>query len=268
MSEVTTIPGSARTAEPIEDPEVTLERLKDPTYLPSYGELVRLGGDHVEAGIHRLTGRPEGGYRRCEIFTREYITGLADWLEAERSRIGSNGQFTVLEVGAGDGNLSYFLQREFADRSKTGIHVICTDSGDSRLQPLVPEHHLEYVEAGSAVQIFKPEVVLQSWMPWALDLTDAFRVADSVEAYVLIGPADSDVCGRSWETWGVGELGNRAPLGWQVSRPAGLEAVPPYRYSEFEKERLELGPQLNYKSLHREEFASVTTAFRRQRESA
>lgn len=252
MSEANTVPGSARTAEPAEDPEAVLERLSDPTYLPSYAELSRLG-EHAEEGFRRLIGDPlvhgfTYGYRRFEIFTQEYIAGLTDLILAERDRQGISGGFGVLETGAGDGNLSYFLKQELARRQEGGVFVICTDSGDLGIEPIVPDH-LEFIEAGQAVHIFNPNLVVQSWMSGRLDLTSAFRSNESVGSYVLIGEADTSFSGMKWETWGLGE---------RPSKPA------PYRKDGFDKERVEIAPQLNWNSLDTHEIPSSTHVFRRQ----
>ena len=47
-----------------------------------------------------------------------------------------------------------------------------------------------------------PRVVVVSWHPSGLDWSCLFRESACVDAYVLLGEADSSTCGDGWATWG------------------------------------------------------------------
>lgn len=49
-------------------------------------------------------------------------------------------------------------------------------------------------------------MVLCCWQPLATDFTRAIRATPSVQEYLLIGEADSDICGDVELTWGIGTI--------------------------------------------------------------
>ena len=53
-----------------------------------------------------------------------------------------------------------------------------------------------------ALQRHAPDLVLCCWQPLGMDLTAAMRATPSVREYVLVGEADSGMCGHHQLTWG------------------------------------------------------------------
>lgn len=100
----------------------------------------------------------------------------------------------VLEVGAGTGDLARSMRNR-------GIEVKAVDSFK---EPL-PEKALrlsdlpEKMDYREAIDKYKPELVICSWIPKGEDWTPAFRANGSVKAYILIG--DAEECGTE-ETYG------------------------------------------------------------------
>ena len=133
----------------------------------------------------------------------------------------------------------------------------CFVSTDSGIRGLHDECGMKFpVEKIShldALNKYKPDIVISSWMELGQDWTSSFRACSSVQEYILIGEADSGVCGRLWETWGVG------------SRSRGKRRRPPFEQDGFTRHNLFV-PQIgrtddpwNRRS------RSSTVIFRRQR---
>lgn len=58
----------------------------------------------------------------------------------------------------------------------------------------------------AAIRYAQPDLILCSSMPAAQDFTQIFRRHACVQEYILVGPKDTDTCGRLWETWGKPDL--------------------------------------------------------------
>jgi len=128
----------------------------------------------------------EGVY---DLFTDEYVQGLADHLKGRR---------LVLEVGAGSGRLSHLLRKKLGSKTE----VIATDSGSwSRMRGHRAKYSVVKCDYESALSVYEPDVILTSWMPMNQDWTSLFRKKKSCEEYILIGNPES--CGKSWQTWGM-----------------------------------------------------------------
>lgn len=110
-----------------------------------------------------------------QILNREFNDALADEIENLNLR-------PVLEVGAGTGELSAALRRR-------GIELAAVDDFS---EPL-PERAVgsadrpEKMDYREALERYRPQLVLCSWMPGGRDWTVDFRATDSVRAYILIG---------------------------------------------------------------------------------
>ena len=61
---------------------------------------------------------------------------------------------------------------------------------------------MEKLDAEDAIKKHSPTMVLCQWMPPNTDLTAVIRAAPSVREYLLLGEADSGICGDAWLTWG------------------------------------------------------------------
>ena len=179
-----------------------------------------------------------------ELWTREYIFGLAAYLLKRIKEMYHNNSSTIpketilLDVGAGDGRLAYFLRRamnelylEQQQKSRKTTKkkettqpslptVIATDDGSWRA-PMYSNQFItvEKLSAFESLEKYAPKqnkerrlIVLCSWMPPTIDFTSDFRqrvnedsMSDDtrlVEEYILIGEADNGTCGHNWYTWG------------------------------------------------------------------
>jgi len=175
-----------------------------------------------------------------ELWTRDYISGLARYLldRIDDMDHSSPKETIVLDVGAGDGRLAYFLRQgmeEFRRKSSSANipSIVATDDGSWRA-PLYDNRHIlvEKLSAVESLDKYGPRldedgnaktrlIVLCSWMPPGQDWTAAFRrpihntdakerteegersnMKRLVEEYILIGEADDGTCGHHWHTWG------------------------------------------------------------------
>ena len=110
---------------------------------------------------------------------------------------GSNS--LILEVGAGNGMLSaVLLSRDF--------YVVAIDNYSwEYIKRYTKVEKMDYREA---LALYKPKVVISSWMPFEEDWTPDFRACDSVEAYIQIGEVGA-ACGGDWGSrsgWNVKEM--------------------------------------------------------------
>jgi len=165
-----------------------------------------------------------------ELWTKEYIFGLAQYLLdriAEMNRHSASStvpaKTIILDVGAGDGRLAYFLRRAMKEieqqstkRKKNTItslpKIIATDDGSWKA-PIYSNQHIqvEQLSADESLNKYGSEeqndgtpqrlIVLCSWMPPMIDWTALFR-KKQVDEYILIGEADNGSCGDNWHTWG------------------------------------------------------------------
>eukprot|EP00956_Cyclotella_meneghiniana_P032288 scaffold87956_cov72-Cyclotella_meneghiniana.AAC.3 len=180
-----------------------------------------------------------------ELWTKDYIFGLAHYLlqriDEMNNESSCDRETVILDVGAGDGRLIYFLRRaikaikasndslKFERRGPTTKSsmptLIASDDGSWRA-PMYKTSHIqvEQMSADQAVEKYTPGlsedkkrlIVLCSWMPPGEDWTYLFRRQTSTEQttdglqkqdviaeeYILIGETDDGTCGHNWYTWG------------------------------------------------------------------
>ncbi|KAK9832727.1 hypothetical protein WJX81_004832 [Elliptochloris bilobata] len=158
-----------------------------------------------------VRGRLPGGpaWPQYEAFTAEFVADLAAYLWKRAAAYGLP-RMHWLEVGAGDGRLSWHLSAALRELDKCAggggprVHLECTDSGLNRLQEGTACGCLvEREDAAAAVARRRPAGVLACWQPLGADWTAAFRACPSVLEYMLIGEPDDGICGHPWHTWGL-----------------------------------------------------------------
>ncbi|CAL8464710.1 g4245 [Coccomyxa elongata] len=161
-----------------------------------------------------LEGRLPGGptWRQYEVWTREYVTALAAymWQRAEQLEL---ERLVILEVGAGDGRLSAYLQVALAATCPAAglcaIELRCSDNGSNVLHASSPFRDLvEMLPCEEALGKHRPAIVLCSWMPLGVDWTSSMRACPQVKEYILIGEADGGICGHPMLTWGGDTIGD------------------------------------------------------------
>ncbi|MDB5237018.1 MAG: hypothetical protein JWL88_120 [Parcubacteria group bacterium] len=177
------------------------ERLRNPEYLPKRQEI-------TDAFDPDDWGSKEGSwYAFCfdernptfEFLNEEFLDAFSSYLHQRMQELGGSANYpiTILEVGAGNGRLSHFLQQKLDAISLGTCKVIATDSGEWKLNDSLPVEKLNHIEA---LEKYEPQIVLFSWMPLGQDTSKDFRAAQSVQEYILIG--DTECCGDNWQTWG------------------------------------------------------------------
>jgi len=121
-----------------------------------------------------------------EILTKEFINEFGKYLAARIKSIEKEkGQLVrIVEVGAGDGMLAHFLREKLADLSQENFELIATDKSP---QGYNKEYIVEEMDYQTALDKLKPDIVISSWMSLGCNWTPAFRQADSVQEYILIG---------------------------------------------------------------------------------
>lgn len=186
-----------------------IEKLKDSSSLPKYSELNEelksvfqrnlfiKGDDPDYEKWKRFVENKESPV--YEIWTEEYIEGLSNYLVERAESLQTLGKkpLTVLEVGAGDGKLSHFLQQKLEEKLPGVFKIIATDSGEDKIKTDCP---IEIIDYKQALNKYQPAVVICSWMPLGVDFTAVFRATPSVREYILIGEING-CCGNR-QTWG------------------------------------------------------------------
>ena len=198
------------------------EAINDPTYLP-FRSVINSAFPEEYADSKQAWQKytDDENYPKYEIFTVEYIEQLAATLHDTALRLGHSPTrpLRVLEVCAGNGRLTHFLNEEI-DRKYPGlINVFAIDSGRLEIAPTFPVENMSHKDA---LDTYQPDVVINSWMPPNEDLSQDFRDTPSVQEYILIG--EPDLCGKDWETWGV-DLG--------ITSHSDRTPTPPYAKDGF-----------------------------------
>lgn len=205
-------------------PDKLREKLRDPHFLPTHEQITKAFRSWDE------------WYQFCfdeerpifEFFNEEYLNALADYFVGKIQEYGAGRErpLIILEVGAGNGRLSHFLQQKLNERAPDQTKVIATDPGKWRLKRDFPVEQLRHNEA---LEKYRPDIVIFSWMPYEEDYTEDFRKCASVQEYILIGETDRGCCGDEWKTWG---------WSWEED-DEGEKRVPPYEADGFERHNLD-----------------------------
>jgi len=187
-----------------------------------------------------------------EILTQEYLEKLAEYMEERINFLLQKfpPPIVIVEVGAGDGKLTHFLDEKLKERGVTDYRIVATDGGKWGIKKL---HRVEQETHKEALWDFQPHIVLSQWMCKTEDWTKDVRDEPSVQEYVLISPPDSNTCGLTWDTWGI-------PY---TQKEQG--SIPPYAQDGFvrvdlsELSELQLCQKDTMTQRH-----SATTSFRRE----
>ncbi|MFW9979695.1 MAG: hypothetical protein ACFFEJ_16550 [Candidatus Thorarchaeota archaeon] len=125
-------------------------------------------------------GRNAGGRWIYQIYSKEFITDLTTLIHSIQSGNGNDGP--ILEVMAGDGRLTHFLQPLLSQR------IIPTDAKTSRDGIEFPKG-MEKVEALEAIRKHNPSLILMSWEPFYSDTSQSIIEKDV--PFVWIGDPNS-----------------------------------------------------------------------------
>lgn len=105
---------------------------------------------------------------------------------------------TILEVGAGEGLLGEYISKGLRKE------VIMTDdySWWERENLKITNENIIRMDYKKAIDTYKPELIIASWIPYEKWWTKDFRECGSVKGYILIGEGPGGCTGsdRDWKT--------------------------------------------------------------------
>lgn len=185
-------------------PDRSIDRFKDPNYLPGYYEFLRIFSEYLRKKLKIPRGElntPRKDYDPAnskgplweltfetgdhQILTREYIHALSDYLSSRISELTSELKrpVKIVETGAGTGRLAHFITEDFKERKPEELQLFTyqpTDiyEGDNPF----PVDIVDYKEA-----IKGADIVVTSWMPIGHDWSKDYRAEASVQEYILLG---------------------------------------------------------------------------------
>ncbi|KKQ34083.1 MAG: hypothetical protein US50_C0063G0002 [Candidatus Nomurabacteria bacterium GW2011_GWB1_37_5] len=189
----------------------------NPLYLPRYSELKDafsliensdMEKYDMETALSRLFVGNDLENTPFEPWNEEFVKQLGFYIDERIKDYKSkdtNTQFNILEVGARDGGLSYFLN-DFINRKDfqkdKDLNFIASDNlqnykKDWKELPNVP---LEKIDYKKAIEKFRPSIVVCSYMPSKEDWTEFFRSKKFIKEYILIG--DVEFFRDFQKTWG------------------------------------------------------------------
>ncbi len=169
---------------------IAREKLLARFYLPTREEIKKALPSHDD--FYKFCFRD---YKVFEFWNKEYMNAFADYLA---DRVAKLGKLSIVEIGAGNGRFSTLLEIVLQEKGLDGvIEIMPTDSNGWGLADKFSVVEMDYIEA---LETFKPDIVISSWMPARTDWTKTIRQFDSVKEYILIG--DPTCCGDGERTWG------------------------------------------------------------------
>jgi len=207
-------------------PDELREKLRDPNFLPNHEQITK-AFTNWEQWREFCFDKEKPVF---EFFNEEYLSAFADYFVGKIQEHGASEErpLVILEIGAGNGRLSHFLQQKLEERAPGQTKVVATDSGAWTLKSDFPVEQLKHDEA---MEKLSPDIVVFSWMPYQEDSSRNIRKFDSVQEYILIGETDGGCCGDEWETWGQS-------WSWDEDDEGG-EKVSPYEADGFERDDLD-----------------------------
>lgn len=237
-------------------PHELREKMRDPNFLPTRKDIIRAfrpEGHLLELEWVQFCHDEENPV--YEFLNAEFITAFSNYLAQRVKNLGASedSPVTILEVGAGNGRLSHFIQQRLAAMLPGKVKVVATDSGKWGLKTAFPVEAIGHKEA---LGKYEPNIVIFSWMPYEKDVTDDFRAAGSVDEYILIGETVG-CCGDIWRTWGES---------WSFDDKDIEGKVAPYIADGFERQNID---EVSVHQICRSDYLdddghSSTVSFRRE----
>jgi len=137
-----------------------------------------------------------------EIITKEFIGSWANYLLPRIIKLNSDGIKPVkfLEVGAGDGKLSKFLEIALKVKGADVEFLAVDDASWQKEGRAQFGNNVEKIDYQQALNSYSPDIVISSWMPFTQDFTANFRKTKSVKGYILLGALNET---GTVDAWGV-----------------------------------------------------------------
>lgn len=225
------------------DREILKKQIENPHYLPTHEEFLKVFGDKKA-----VTDWLGFGFGKYEILTREFVEQFSQYLSSKIiSHTNQNPtKCRIVEVGAGDGRLSEFLNRALQSQVEGLYELIPTDSGDQDSWNVDLTFPVIALDNESALKL-NPHIIICSWMPQTEDWTANFRRLANLKEYILIG--DPSHCGCLYQTWG------------QLRNPPDYERD---GFTRFDRPELSRWQLCSYDILTERRHYSETVSFERQ----
>lgn len=162
-------------------------------YLPSLEDLNKLpklwNGNFDDFIHHNPLWTP------FQVINKEFIDWLSNEIINKINKINKE-KITILEVGAWNGRLSYFLSKEIniLQNKKKVDSIITDDYSWFNKDDENPYFYMKKIDSikienynyEEAIDKFQPDIIISSWMPLNEDWTKKFRESESVENFILI----------------------------------------------------------------------------------
>ncbi len=120
---------------------------------------------------------------------------------------------SCLEIGAGDGTLTRFLQRK-------KVSINATDNYSWQHCIEFPDF-VEKLDAKQALQKYRPQVVICCWPPDNNDFEKHIFTTKEVELYIMIGSKNQLSCGN-WDAYQ-----KQSHFSWHIDEKLSSQIIPP-----------------------------------------
>ena len=204
--------------------ELCAEIAENMDFLPAREEILEVLGNQKESSMKEWS-RVRSEKLIYDIWTKEYIEKISGYITERANELGGTKEnpVVILEAGAGNGKLTYNLRKQLDELSVDNVSVVACDTGEFGIKQ--DDSVVETMSHKEAIEKYKPNIIIFSWMPPGYDCTDDFREAESVDEYILIGETNYGCCGDQWKTWGFDPMREN-------------NAVPPHEEDGFTRTHL------------------------------
>lgn len=144
-------------------------------------------------------------WMQFQVLNDEFVTSLSEQLLREISLLWQS-DVTLLEVWAWNGRLAYFLNKKMLEASvKERVKLIAIDDySRDKAQDLyifmkkIDWIPVEEIDVIKAVDSYKPDIIISSWMPANRDWSKYFRRCCNVKHFVLIWNPEKCWTKKTW----------------------------------------------------------------------
>jgi hypothetical protein len=157
----------------------------------------------------------------------EHVNAFGNYLGTRIDELGGteDDPTILIEVGAGNGRLSHFIREKLNTTHKGKFKLIATDDTSWDIANQFPVMKIDYTDA---INLYKPAIIISSWMPYSQDWTKIFRKLPNTKEYILIGEPNGGGCGSD-ETWGI------PPREYYDQEGFAVDYIPDYVKEGFER---------------------------------
>ncbi len=175
----------------------------DHSHLPIMDELRAMHQKSQLVWTDYIWHHPNGS--EFQIPTKEFVESIADYVVGVVDKLGRE-DIKILDVGAGNGRLSHFLEDAIVARVAGNISYRPIDNFSWEGQASgngspywFPKHFpVEEISLEDAIGD-NPNIIISSWMPHREDWTPIFRNCSSVDMFLMIGAEYKCGTPESWK---------------------------------------------------------------------